>query len=134
MDFFTYSRKNTSFNNFSSQNFSVENNYFPHVFLGFGAPASSFARPLTFGKYFNSKKDENNSSLENTNIVSSVSKSSPKPKTNTKKINIDEESSQDFVVIQSPSNNKKRVLTEHQKDLMRKRRDDIPGKHLFLYC
>ena len=133
MDFFTHSRKNTSFNNFSSQNFSVENNYFPHVFLGFGAPASSFARPLTFGKYFNSKKDENNSSLENTNIVSSVSKSSPKPKTN-KKISIDEESSQDFVVIQSPSNNKKRVLTEHQKDLMRKRRDDIPGKHLFLYC
>ena len=108
------------------------------IFLGLwnSAPSSSFARPLTFGKYFNSKKDDSDkknssSSLDNTN--SSMPKSSPKPKTN-KKINIDEESSQDFVVIQSPSNNKKRVLTEHQKDLMRKRRDDIPGKHLFLYC
>ena len=87
-----------------------------HSSESLGPSTSNFAIPLSFGNYF-AKKDE-------IKPKSSI-QASPKPKAN-KKINIDEESSQDFVVIQSPSN-KKRVLTDHQKDIMRQRRDDIPA-------
>ena len=73
--------------------------------------------------------------LNFTNILSKPAEvtKSPKPSTSepvkkkaTKKINIDEENSQDFVTIQSPKT-KKRPLTEHQKEKLRQRRDDIPA-------
>ena len=46
-----------------------------------------------------------------------------------KSVNIDEENSQDFVKISSPMSlsAKKRLLTEHQKEKMRQRKDDIPA-------
>ena len=81
-------------------------------------PESSFAIPLSFGSIF-SKKDAENK-------TKSSPKSSAKSNAAKAKMSIDEENSQDFVKIQSPSN-KKRVLTEHQKDIMRQRRDDIPA-------
>ncbi len=42
------------------------------------------------------------------------------------KVNLEDESSQDFVPITS-SSQKKRLLTEHQKDKLSSRRDDIPA-------
>ena len=66
MDFFTHSRKNTSFNNFSGQNFSVENNFsntVRDIFLVF-PNFSTFRRKL-----FSSYSFERNNGTKNEVII-----------------------------------------------------------------
>ena len=83
---------------------------------------SNFAVPLAFSSIFGKAKKAQENEAKKANISKEIT---PK-KASKKAISIDDESSQDFVKIASPSN-KKRVLTEHQKEIMRKRKDDIPA-------
>jgi hypothetical protein len=80
-----------------------------------------FAVPLSFGNIFEKKNKEVPASPSQ-----ATKKQQPTGKRATQKTNIDEENTQDFVPISSPSS-KKRPLTEHQKDILRQRKDDIPA-------
>ena len=101
---------------------------------------------LNFGNFFDRGKQENgifkdspgkiipDVNIEHPKTPTSATKwSKPTVKSNPsqknsrrRKLLIEDENSQDFVKISSPGV-KKRPLTDHQKDLMTSRRDDIPA-------
>ena len=79
--------------------------------------SSSFAVPTSgFSSIFS--KMATQTKANNTKVVKVKEVTKP---------NIDEENSQDFVKISSPAGGKKRPLTEHQKEIMKQRKDDIPA-------
>ena len=111
------------------------------------AALKTAANPLlNFGHFFDRGKQENeifkdspSKSIPDVNIehpktpTSATKWIKPTMKSNSseknsrrRKLLIEDESSQDFVKISSPGV-KKRPLTDHQKDLMTSRRDDIPA-------
>ncbi len=83
-----------------------------------------FAVPLSFTNILAKTTEAAAAASQPKPMISSEPSSKKKAK---KAINIDEENSQDFVSIQSPSANKKRPLTEHQREKLKQRRDDIPA-------
>ena len=93
---------------------------------------------LNFAGVFDKTKGRGSTILENglkhhspAKTAKTPDKKSPfvKPKTRTNpRRSLEEEDSMDFVKIASPaSTSKKRLLTEHQKDRMTSRHDDIPA-------
>ena len=84
-----------------------------------------FAVPLSFTNILAKTTTEVVAASQPKPMISSEPSNKKKAK---KATNIDEENSQDFVSIQSPSTaNKKRPLTEHQREKLKQRRDDIPA-------
>ena len=92
--------------------------------------------PTAFGSFL-SKSSTPSKSAETNGASSSPLSSKKDAKSNTpqrfkkpepaKKKSLEDESSQDFVPITNSAGRKRRPLTEHQKDRMTSRRDDIPA-------
>ena len=94
-------------------------------------PSSTQQQPVapSFGSFLNKTPTKDSASPAKPSSASKKGKDSPwqtfkKPSSAVKK-SLEDESSKDFVPI--TNNKKRRVLTEHQKDVMRSRRDDIPA-------
>ena len=108
-----------------------------------GGVGPTTSQPVTFGSFLNRTPTKTNSATSSPAAAASPFRQFKKPEvtstatatpTNTKKSrasstrhSLEDESSQDFVPIGHGSKNKRRVLTDHQKEKLATRSHDIPA-------